>query len=116
MSRSSALVAVIAIAFALTGPAISTPGTTSPAPSPAPAGKWVVESVHYSGPRGQNLPGGSGEHYVTCIPEGDLALDRTQREHWREIHIPAEHAYDETFDTGVPCPEGKVRLSSDEGR
>jgi hypothetical protein len=115
MSRTSSLVIVAATAFALIGPASSTPVTSS-APTSAPAGNWVVESVHYSGPRGENLPGGTGEHYVTCIPAVDLALDYTQREHWREIRIPAEHAYDDTYDTGVPCPAGEIRLSSEQGR
>lgn len=116
MSRTSSLVVIAAAVFAAAGPASSTPGTSSPGPTPAPAGNWVVESVHYSGPRGENLPGGRGEHFVTCIPEADLALDYTQREHWREVRIPAEHAYDASYDTGVPCPAGEVRLTSEDGR
>lgn len=114
MSRTSSLVIIAATVLAVVGPASSTSST--PTPAAAPAEPWVVESVHYSGPRGENLPGGSGEHFVTCILEAELSLDYTQREHWREIRIPAEHAYNDTYGTGEPCPAGEIRLSSEDGR
>jgi hypothetical protein len=83
--------------------------------TPNPSGPWVIEEgPSYSGPRGQNLPGGAGEHFVNCVPASDLTLDRAERERWRDVVIPAEHAYDDTYRDGTPCPSSRIRLFSDD--
>ncbi|SDM63220.1 hypothetical protein SAMN04488074_12485 [Lentzea albidocapillata subsp. violacea] len=61
---------------------------------------WVVLSVTYSR--------GSGQHAVVCVVESDLARDPAERGEHIEILIPADHAYDETYDQGKPCPKGPI--------
>ena len=69
---------------------------------------WVVLSVTYSGPRGENQPGGKGQHVVVCVVESDLARHYSERGEHIEILIPADHAYDGTYDQGAPCPKGPI--------
>ncbi|GAB2869654.1 hypothetical protein [Lentzea nigeriaca] len=75
---------------------------------PASSEPWVVLSVHYSGPRGENQPGGKGQHSVVCVVASDLARHYSERGEHIEILIPAEHAYDEMYDQGKPCPKGPI--------
>lgn len=76
--------------------------------TPETAEPWVVLSVTYSGPRGENHPGGKGQHAVVCVVASDLARHYSERGEHIEILIPAEHAYDETYDQGKPCPKGPI--------
>lgn len=68
--------------------------------APETAEPWVVLSVTYSR--------GNDQHAVVCVVESDLARDPNQRGEHREILIPADHAYDETYDQGKPCPKGPI--------
>ncbi|MDX8048512.1 hypothetical protein SK571_03890 [Lentzea sp. BCCO 10_0798] len=69
---------------------------------------WVVLSVTYSGPRGENHAGGKGQHAVVCVVASDLDRHYSERGEHIEILIPAEHAYDDTYDQGKPCPKGPI--------
>ncbi|SDM91267.1 hypothetical protein SAMN04488074_12928 [Lentzea albidocapillata subsp. violacea] len=91
---------VIAVTAALSA---CKPVQTAPTESAEP---WVVLSVTYSGPRGENQPGGKGQHAVVCVAASDLARHDSERGEHIEILIPAEHAYD--YDQGTPCPKGPI--------
>jgi hypothetical protein len=105
MSRTFAVTAVLVVTLA----AACTPDGSAPAPTTATtSAEWVViDGPIYSGPRGENGPGGTGEHYVLCAHPGDeLGQGDVQ-----ERLIGAEEAYTEEtrFEHGQPCPDGPLR-------
>ncbi len=73
---------------------------------PAATEPWVVLSVHYSGPKGQAHPGGTGKHSVVCVLAGDLGRHYSDRGEHIEIAIPAERS--SYYMQGMPCPQGPV--------
>lgn len=94
MLTRTLLMCLIGLTAAL---AACTPVQTAPTKTSEP---WVVLSVTYSR--------GTDQHAVVCVVESDLAHDPRDRGEHIEILIPADHAYDGTYDQGVPCPKGPV--------
>lgn len=68
-------------------------------PAPKPIDAWVVESIHYSGPRG-----GPGEYYATCVNPQSPSPGQ-----WREVFIDPAGPSPDSYDEGWPCPVGRIR-------